>query len=514
LKPAIGRFARLKRRVKLTVGNKVLDIAEALPSFNGGFIQNLQYMRRNLRKHIEQDFTNMRLPEGAHLELPRIFMFQVYPIEDIDILTRSMERTFGNDKFRRSSEPLEDVKRSESSLWAGSWSLLGHLSRNKSSFFYPVGHRYVQSLPSEVSDIDIRLYKVFPSTFVILFSVSLNSQVSDALNAFYKKKYLGTIEFRHFLPVGRWSYASSHGFAESVRREAIASYLDSVFLRAERQIKKFFPEPRISRNTRLPVLRDIRLVLPVGADPSLEIPGSIRWGGGLGLGSLTYDAYRDGNTFFSFSDDNDDDKKLWTLFTSYSGALSENEDRHLSGIAEALVPMLAIRNLLDEVAREIGSLRVKAYRRVIRSGRFIRFRKDLRLSARLQIQKFIADRLRTERKAGPDSLGLWRNELCQFKHTRIHNYDLYSGFLQGLDGMESLISQHSQLVVGLYKSYVEARNLEVSYRLSRRVLLWTILVTILTVVSCLATYDQSAKQLIKIRDSVTQHIASTRKRER
>jgi hypothetical protein len=78
--------SKLRKDLKLAVGTKILDIAEMLPSFNGGFIQYLQEMRQNARAQIDQDFLNTRLPEGACWEIPRILMFQVYPIEDIDIL--------------------------------------------------------------------------------------------------------------------------------------------------------------------------------------------------------------------------------------------------------------------------------------------------------------------------------------------------------------------------------------------------------------------------------------------
>lgn len=420
-----------------------------------------------------------------------------------------MEKTFGNDKFMRSSDSLKAVKKSESELWAGSWSLLGHLSREKSGFYYPVGHRYVKDLPSDVSRIAVELYKILPSTFVMLFSVLLTEEVGTKINELHRRRYLEQIEFRHFLPIGRWAYGSSQRFGDRVRGREISAYLDAVALRAERQIKKFFPEPRFSKNRRLPILRDMRLVAPVSTDVAFKAGQIFRWGHSLGLHSLSYDSFLNNeNTAFIFSENREGDtERLWTLFTSKSGTFTDEENRRIERTSTSFVPMLAIRSLLDSIAKEIGLLRVKAYRRVTRPKRLGGFRHDLQLNARLQVQKFLADRIRTECEGDPHGFARWGAGLSQFKQCISPGSDLYTFLSSGIKAVEERISQHSKLAVGLFQSYVEARNLEVSYRLARRVLIWTIVVTMVGLISCLATYDQSITQAKKIRTSVRAHIS-------
>jgi hypothetical protein len=135
------KLRTFKRRSKLWIGRHILNIAEALPTFNGGFIQHLQGIRKHSREDADKDFERTRLPKDGKLVLSTITLYQVYPIEDLDILTDSIEREFGNDVFKRTFDTIKSLRSSENHLFGGSHYVLGHISRDKSGFFYPLGYK-------------------------------------------------------------------------------------------------------------------------------------------------------------------------------------------------------------------------------------------------------------------------------------------------------------------------------------------------------------------------------------
>jgi len=494
--------------VKTWIGNRVLDIAESIPTFNGGFVEHLQEIRRHFRKESDEDEVNSRLPKGARLELPRLVMLQVYPIEDVDILTSAMEKTFGKNPFERSFDTLESVKKSEPQLWGGSQMFLGHLSPERSGFFYPMGHRFEKHLPKHTKYIAIELYRTFPSTFVLAFTAVLSDDVGRELTKLHSAKYLGDPEFRRWLPFGRWSYSLRYGSADHKRKDAIESYLSLLAGQLEKVIKTRFPSPRIAKKTRLPILRELRLI-GGESDQLNKTKGHFRgWANCLGLSTLDFEGFRRERVFFSFGDSCDGTSERYSLLTKSDQPLSAVEDQTVSYIVASLAPQLAIRHFLYQASQEVGRLRIKAYRRVTRSGRLIRFRSDLNLHARLQIQRFLVERLRVEREADPFALRSLNADLASFGHVRISGRNLLDAFDGGLLFTEKNISRHADLAADLFQSYVEIRNIEVSNRLSRRVLLWTIIVTVATISASLATFDQSEVQLGKLRSAIVQRYPS------
>jgi hypothetical protein len=481
-----------------------LDLAECLPSFNGGFIQNLQEIRRHFRKESDDDAVNSRLPKGTRLELPHLVLLQVYPIEDVDILTAAMEKTFSRNPFERSFDTLESIKKSEPQLWGGARMFLGHLSHDHSSFFYPSGHRFVKRLPRHTRHIAIELYKILPSTFVLAYTASLTEEVGTELTKLHATKYIGDAEFRYWLPFGRKAYSLIYGSADHKRSDAIESYLNSVVHDLEKVITTHFPSPRIAKKKHLPHLLDLRLI---GFESEQDAPATERfhgWADSLRLNTLDFEGYRRDNVFFSFGESWDGVSGSCSLLTKSDHPLSVEEDRNISSIVTSLAPQLAIRHFLHEASQEIGRLRIKAYRRVTRSGRLIRFHSDLNLYARLQVQRFLVERLRVEREAEPFALRHLGTDLTSFKHLRVSGSNLLDAFEGNLLFAEKNILRHADLATDLFRSYIEIRNLEVSNRLSRRVLLWTIIVTLATISASLATFDQSEIQFGKIKSAIIQ----------
>jgi hypothetical protein len=339
----------------------------------------------------------------------------------------------------------------------------------------------------------------------VSFEIATSQEVSDEVNRLHGRKYLGEIEFRSWLPIGRWAHSASYGQEDEVRRSKIHNYLDLIAQDSEALIKRVFPEPRIAKGKRLPMLLDLRLESSQTefGDEKVGKFGFFKWGRSLGVAELDFDGYSNGSTFVSLGDAFADALPSVSLVTLSKGPLSGDEDGHLHWVKSALLPVLALRHFMYQASRAVGNLRVKAYRRVTRAGRFSRFRTDLRLQGQLHVQRLLVDRLKMERKANPGVLAHYCGLLQELKSVRVPNFDLFKDLIANLDFQEKNISEHAQLSTTLFKSYVEARNLEVSYRLSRRILWWTVIVTFATLSATLATFDQSVAQFTRLRVAIS-----------
>jgi len=195
-------FGIQRRFLKVWIAEQLLDIVEALPRFNSGFIKYLQQMRGLERKRAEEDRSAVQLPEGAKLTLAALTLYQVYPIEEFETITKSILSTFGREVYDSSSGTLKELRGEEAMLWGSSQRVVGHLSHNKSGFYFPVAHRYVKGLPRRTKHIAVEILRVVPSTFIVSFEVQLEASVSEQLNAIHSARYLGETQFRYWIPLG------------------------------------------------------------------------------------------------------------------------------------------------------------------------------------------------------------------------------------------------------------------------------------------------------------------------
>src|SRR6266478_617560 len=161
-------------RFKESLARVYLDFCEILPRFRGSAIASLQRIRESQRKDAADAETAAKRPDGADIVYDHLILIELFPIEDYDRMERGLRRLFPPDSF--GSDPIADFKKTALQLSLFGHTLVGYVVPKRNPF---LGRsRILNTLPSEVEFIAVRLHKILPSAFAITLGVSLNEQAT------------------------------------------------------------------------------------------------------------------------------------------------------------------------------------------------------------------------------------------------------------------------------------------------------------------------------------------------
>lgn len=289
-------------KIRTKWATKLLDWTEALPSFNGGTIAELQSIRKHQRTWAERESERTRMPKDLRLTIPRVVLLQTYPIEEFDHLDKALRNLFPGCK-----DQIDRIRGEAAGIEGWSWHAIGHLARTGA--FLPLHTAVVPTLPAEIRSIAIDVHRILPSLFVVAFTVSLRESFTDQLHRLNRLPYLGRVDFQNWLPFGRYGVNHSEESSDVAREEAMLGYLAEGRQRAERVIKKYFPPPGYARQTQLPAIEEFHLKWTGGGDglPADWLEQSFSWGAPFGLRTLRFDSFKSEEYVFQGSGDTERD---------------------------------------------------------------------------------------------------------------------------------------------------------------------------------------------------------------
>lgn len=251
--PGIRPFAAYLRR---SLARRLLGIAEKLPRFRAGRIAELQRIRERQREGARRHTELTRLPQGVTLELTTLLAVEIYSLEELEDVEHGLTRLFGRQRTIHNwrdaitlgtHQPRTRVR-----------APIGTIARTLPHF--PVDHVAIMpTLPPEFVSISIGFSKLATGLFSLAFTAKLSPLVSEQLRKIHSSHYLGEVEFRWLLPVGRAGMTRSEGAPSSEHNAIRRAWEDSLSLKLERVVRKYFPghfsraTPRESRS-RLPRL--------------------------------------------------------------------------------------------------------------------------------------------------------------------------------------------------------------------------------------------------------------------
>ncbi len=152
-----------------------------------------------------------------------------------------------------------------------------------------------------------------------------------------------------------------------------------------------------------------------------------------------------------------------------------------------LVPFLTMLDVLSDSEDSIGKLRLQVFRGMARRGVmgwFWRrtsafFYREIRLNSTLQMHRMLLDRLGLEYRQQKNVYSSRCAGLRKFCNAGKEDLNLLDSFQATISRRIVLVSEHIKLASEAFSSHVSARNLDVTYRLGRKVLLLTLVVTAL-----------------------------------
>ncbi|MFN2975024.1 hypothetical protein [Terriglobus aquaticus] len=162
--------------------------------------------------------------DAPQLELTDLFLTEVFFVEHFADLQKQMRRLFPLDPYKLASshDPLEE----SDSMNAGRWSFVGSLlGENK---FFPLQSAIVSDMPNEVERVDIELYKLIPSAWVLVFRARLKPAASEALNNILRRPPLGWVTLATWFPFGRFAWAHGGTSSENAAKDLVRQELSSI----------------------------------------------------------------------------------------------------------------------------------------------------------------------------------------------------------------------------------------------------------------------------------------------
>lgn len=157
--------------------------------------------------------------------------------------------------------------------------------------------------------------------------------------------------------------------------------------------------------------------------------------------------------------------------------------------AQALNGIIAphvLLDLLDEIDLEFRTLRRQVYRRLATNGYFRSFRREIATIRRLAQESFLIDRLAVEFRDNEKFLKREAGEFSDLSNQELKDSSprrLVDDLFETIKWRIGLIQTHMQLVNKAFSDRLGVLNMEVTYRLQRRILWLTIVVTIATVIA-------------------------------
>lgn len=363
---------KLPDTTKARISKTLLDVAEALPSFNGSIVQLFQVIRKHQREDAERTYQQSRLPQGSQITNVYLRLFEIYTVEELDHLIDNLTRLFplysaSND------EPFSAIKYQAKHLTSLRWLNVSTIGLRNGLFFTPRYRHF--KLPTEVDHIDIQLIQLLPSIFVVTLDAHLTVQAQDQLKALQDKRYLPRVIFTKTIPLRErdWGYSST--MAEGVMRHEIELWSIDLRRKIEKALRPVFAgqfqRHRSDGAPQLPCI-EVHFLEGLSGDGKDLIKNWIHhwiaWLETRGFDLELYESFSDGKVLFIPSEDGSTAHKLVVLTHTQPQSDASGNPITKSGliqdskyIVNELTSTLAIWDFLRLTQRTVEDLRLTSF---------------------------------------------------------------------------------------------------------------------------------------------------------
>jgi hypothetical protein len=496
--------------LKESLANCYLNSAEKLPTFHGTAIASLQEIRRHQRKQAAVASERAKKPEGSEIEYPWLRLVELFPLEEYEQLECSLRKLVSDDIFER--DFLADFRKTALGLSPLGNTFVGRLSANKASFF-PLPQGVLRDLPAEVEAITLTLHKVLPSAFAVTFDVKLNASATQKLRALQAQPCLSTVKFRNWVFWGRGATSHSESTAEAAKQKLVMGWLVELRSRIEEILRPhlsgYFAEDSRGRTPRLPAFEVFSLTgVPTddGAFTEWLKIGS-GWLSTLGTTRMIVDLYgfKGDDSVLVMPAEADAKVSAYRVFSLIGKDVDAETKQHKHLVIDETLdrglPFFVLAAFLDKAQETVEELRKEVYERLSEkpgSGRFLR---DFALNQQLQRATLLLSRFQVEMEQAEERLRHWSHAIAIFRRVdgmaEVKGDKLSEVLLRGVTEQAQLIKNHQALISDSFSAHLSWRNLDLSYRLQRRMLYWTMAVSVATLVSLGATYWPAIKAFLQ-----------------
>jgi hypothetical protein len=493
---------KIPDNIRTAISRKYLDWAEKLPNRDSGLISRLQTIRKFQRQHARETHNKTRPPEGIELSYLALRLIELFHLEEIDNLIDGLNLLFPgfSNYFMRENRFSSDLQSMSETISGTGCATVGYLSRKDTRLFYPY-HRKIESLPSKVEYVSINYIKLWPSALIITFDVCLNEEATSQIVALQKKYFLPEIRFRSLLP---WRLTRSHIKMPTMRKEIIEWFSELRF-QVEKCIEPFisgfFMQHNNQKNCRLPAIE----VFGFKGIPEEDEPDVAKWtektyGWWDSFGFKFYwPFYSNGQILFvKSSDDRPRERSipyrivaLWeqylkSITSEHMSTERETVSRYINHVLDSLVPYISIHEFQATVQRELQKLRKIAFISVHKGGQ--KLPKAIKLHSIISKEAMNLQRMAIEFKQEKKSI---LREMSALKDMKIvitssntnWGRKLTDELIENIEYQFKLLQKHILFLSKVFTAHVEARNVETMFKLQRKILFLTIIISIVAILT-------------------------------
>ncbi len=460
---------------------------------------SLQHKREFQRAEEKRTFERTRPPSGVSLHFERLVLVELFLIEDIKDLERKLRSMFTEVRgFSTLSDDLRAFSASAADLFSGRWQVLGDITRKEPRPFASRGIACMPELPEEISRIEITLTKVLPSAFALSFDIHLTEDATRKLQMLLSRSYLPELRFGGILPTRRTFNSSSQLPSELVMQNEIREFFSGLRLRIEQQlrtkIRGVFLTPINSSAPKMPAI-ELLSVQGVAPDSSLSehLSANREWARVCGFTPWRTDHIfvDDSGTLFQWPS--------WPELDEEAGLLpyrllsireadqkAEENRRRISSqeLIHSLTSLLSIFGLIETTRRKVESLRILVYKTLAGKSTFKWLQREIRLNDEMQLHRMILRRLQFEMKESKWILQAEAHNLQAFEAVQAEQKENLGSFiLSGIEGRLRRVCGHSEVVSREISDYLGRRNLDLTYRLQKRLFRWSAVLGVFTVLT-------------------------------
>ena len=438
-----------------------------------------------------------------------IRLLEVFHLEDLDRLRDALVSFFGV-----SANPTrweQQLSSSSTELGGLAWAHVGLICRAK-SFMFPFAESVLvaPALPDFVESVGVRVNKLLGSFYVLSLEARLKPVATAELLRLQSARYLGEIEFNSLFPWRARSDGYSMGYPAAQVEQAVKDYLKGCRAALERSLAPllvgYFSREGRARRPALPAIELYRIdgLEPLGEGVREFEQRSRRWLGSFGFHLTGFDAFFANGVIISWP-------RAWrrykenrieviVLTSDFVASLPEPPKReediphavrfYFEKRLEPLVDALGLLSYLLSAESLVGELRQRVGRLGSSSwlGKGHSLRRLMRQSRQLGEEIARLDRLAIDFKTNePLVEHRFAGELASFRILRPNSEgNLAAGIVtKAKNSMEELRSQFAQLHQTMERR-LALRNMELLYRLQRRILWLTFIAAAATAVGLLA----------------------------
>lgn len=473
---------RLSEKVKARISKTILDIAEALPTFNGGIIHMFQVIRDQQRKGAERACNRSKLPEGYQIEFSSIRLIDFYLVEDLDKLLINLKRVFPDINKSLRNTLLTLKERSERISSISSYPI-GVIGRRK-PWNPTMSFRKLDTLPIEIDHISIALTQLLPSLFVITFDVQLSSEAITMFQRMQEKQYLPQVIFVKLIPFRARDWPHSIEFAEETVRREVNTWVAHLRKKLEGLIWTFFSghflSQRAGPNPQLPCIETHFITSTSDSFDELINPGKKQremWLYSRGLELTSHKTYSDGKVFFTPSEELRDPHKLVVLKnsdseTNESGDRSSKNNLRVQSpyVVNEITSSLALLTYLRLIERRFEKLRIDSFQTV--KAKWIpriRLSPHIKLNDGILQTSMLLDRIAAEFDHMKDFFRSphWIDlDLKRVRDLPNDNLTLKEKYIEAIDYQIELLDKHMMLIEKRLSQYLTLRNTEATHKLA------------------------------------------------